>query len=50
MSQRNGDKSRFNRLRKTNLRMREHIREFRKAIQGGTAGGVQKKESTKKGA
>ncbi len=33
MSKRNGDKSRFNRLRKAKVRMRERSRELRKALQ-----------------
>ena len=48
MSQRNGDKSRYNRLRKANLRMREHIRELRKAMEERTAAADQSKKSQTK--
>jgi hypothetical protein len=50
MSQRTGDKSRFNRVRKANLRMRTHLRKLRKAIEERAAAADQKKESTTKDA
>ena len=48
MSQRNGDKSRFNRLRKAKLQMRERSRELRRALQKQAAGANLPKTKTKK--
>ena len=46
MSARNGDKARFNRLRKAKLRMRERSREVRKALQERTARANPEKKGT----
>ena len=48
MSRKNGDKSRFNRLRKERLRMRELSRTLKNAPKEEEDGAKPKKKSTKK--